>query len=433
MLLNGWKTFRLIRQALASSRWPPERLRQLQEERLRKLLVHAYHNVPLYRSLYDEARFRPDEFRSLDDLSKIPILLKQRLKEATPDEVVARGIHPHHCATVETSGSTGTPLRIFLGAIDQQWQRAVAWRILFEHGFRWTDRTLEIRMTVGQRFFVQRLGLAPKEWVSILDPPELWARRLAETRSDVIVAGAGTLHGLAEAFQTLKIELPAPRLIISDSETLSPVTRRLVRRVLRTDPIDVYGLVELSNFAWECEQRSGFHVSADSHIVEVDSQVGRPGPLIATALGMWTMPIIRYDTGDLAEMNAVPCPCGRRLPLLARVYGRAVDSIVLADGKRLFWPFFHEVLGRYEGLRQWRILQDEVSELRLQFVSSNGNPVFLARIESDLRRALPSELRLRLERVESIPRVPAEKTRMIISKVSRATEEQFAVGSRHVC
>lgn len=191
-LLNGWKTLRLIRKALASSRWPPERLRQLQEKSLRKLLIHAYHNVPLYRSLYDKAGFRPDEFRSLDDLGKVPILQKHRLKEATPDEAVARGTRPHHCATVETSGSTGTPLRILLGAIDQQWQRAVAWRILFEHGFRWTDRTLEIRMTFGQRFFVQRLGLAPKEWVSLLDPPEFWARRMVETTPDVIVASAGT-------------------------------------------------------------------------------------------------------------------------------------------------------------------------------------------------------------------------------------------------
>lgn len=429
-LLNGWKTLRLIREALASSRWPPERLRQLQEERLRKLLVHAYHNVPLYRSLYDKAGFRPDEFRSLDDLGKIPILQKQRLKEATPDEVVARGIHPHHCATVETSGSTGTPLRIFLGAIDQQWQRAVAWRILFEHGFRWTDRTLEIRMTFGQRFFVQRLGLAPKEWVSILDPPELWARRMVETRPDVIVAGAGTLHALADTIELLKLDPSPPRIVISDSETLSPTTRHLVCRVLGTDPVDVYGLVELSNFAWECEHRFGFHVSADSHIVEVAAASDKPSPIIATALGMWTMPMIRYDTGDLAEVDATPCPCGRSLPLLRRIHGRGVDSVALRDGRRLFWPFFHEVLGRYDELRQWRILQDKAGELQLQLVAVNDNHGLLSRIESDLQRALSGEIRLRLERVERIPLSPGEKTRMIISKVGTATEEQPDSGRR---
>ncbi len=428
MLLDGWKTFRLIRQSLASSRWRLEDLRQVQEERLRRLLIHAYHNVPLYRELYKEVGYHPEEFRSLDDLGKIPILQKNRLKQASPEEIVARGVDPHRCGVVETSGSTGTPLRIFLGAIDQQWQRVVAWRILFEHGFRWTDRTLEIRMTFGRQFFVQRLGIAPKEWCSILDPPEFWAQCMVKTRPDVIVAGAGTLHALAETVETLGLNLPEPRLIISDSETLSPATRQLVRRALGSDPVDVYGLVELSNFAWECERRSGFHVSADSHIVEVAAASGEPGPIITTALGMWTMPMIRYETGDLAEVETTPCPCGRTLPLLRRIYGRRVDSVALQDGRRIFWPFFHEFLGRYDELHQWRILQDTLNEVLLQIVVTNNAQGLLSRIESDLQAVLPGEIHLRVEPVERIPISPGEKTRMIISKVGTTIEQQPDIG-----
>ncbi|MGP0592759.1 phenylacetate--CoA ligase family protein [Nitrospira sp. T9] len=420
--MNGWKTVRLIRQALASSRWRFEDLRQLQEEQLRNLLMHAYQNVPLYRGLYKDAGYHPDEFRSLDDIDKIPILQKDRLKQASPEEVVVQGIDPHRCGVVETSGSTGTPLRIFLGALDQQWQRVVAWRILFEHGFRWTDRTLEIRMTFGRQFFVQRLGIAPKEWCSILDTPEFWAQRIVETRPDVIVAGAGTLHALADTVKTLGLNLPSPRLIVSDSETLSPATRQLVRGALGRDPVDVYGLVELSNFAWECERRSGFHVSADSHIVEVPADSGEPGPIITTALGMWTMPMIRYETGDLAEVETTLCPCGRTLPLLRQIYGRRVDSVALQDGRRIFWPFFHEVLGRYDELRQWRILQEEINEVHLQLVVTNSAQGLLPRIKSDLQAVLPGEIHLRVEQVEAITLAPGEKTRMIISKVGTAIE-----------
>ncbi len=422
MLLDGWKTFRLIRTALASSHWPPQRLRRVQEEQLRKLLAHAYDNVPLYRTLYDEAGFRPEHFRSLDDLGKVPVLQKQRLKAAHPAEVVVRGVDPRRCATVDTSGSTGTPLRIYLGSHELCWQRAVAWRILFEHGFRWTDRTLEIRMTLGRRFFIQRFGLAPKEWVSVLDSPESWARRLAETRPQVVVAGAGTLQALAEAIATLGLEPPGPRLVLSDSETLAPATRRLVHRRLGTNPIDVFGLVELSNFAWECEQHRGFHVSADSHLVEVEAPPGEPGPIIATALGMWTMPIIRYHTGDLAESDPQPCPCGRNLPVLRRVYGRAVDSVVLPGGSRLFWPFFHEILGRYAELQQWRVLQEDAYRLTLQVVAPGDSAGLRARIEADLCQALPKEVALQVECVEKIPKSPGEKTRMVISRCSSMQE-----------
>src|SRR5262245_16796160 len=428
--LAGVKTIRLIYAALASSQWSPQKRQCLQEGRLRKLLFHAYRNVPLYRMLYDEAGFRPEEFRSLEDLKKIPILQKQHLKAARPEEVVARGIDPRRCEMIPTSGSTGMPLQIYLGPSEQRWQRAVAWRILFEHGFRWLDRTLEIRVTMGRRFFVQRLGVAPKEWVSLLDPPESWARRLAETRQEVVIAGAGTLQALAEAVEGLGLEPPRPRIVISDSETLTPATRRLVRRALGTDPIDVFGLVELSNFAWECEQRRGFHISADSHIVEVDAPSGAPGPVIATALGMRTMPIIRYDTGDLAEVESRPCLCGRSLPLLGRIYGRAADSVVLPGGNRLFWPFFYEVLGGYHELRQWRILQEDTRCLRLQVVLPGDNVGLLVRVEADLRRALPDEVGLRIERVATIPLAPGEKTRMVISQLSAAAREEPATGSR---
>src|SRR5262249_33275492 len=254
-MLKGLQTYLMIKSALASSRWTQEQQRRRQEERLGKLLSHAYTNVPLYRKLYDEAGFSPKNCPPLDDFNKIPVLQKNCLKAASLEEVVAQGVDLSRCKTVKTSGSTGTPLKIYLGPWEQQWQRAAAWRILFEHGFHWTDRTLEIRMTFGKQFFIQKLGIAPKDWMSILEPSALWAKRLYETQHEVVVASASTLHTLAEAVEALNVKAAWPRIIVSDSETLSPVTRRLVNRILGTDPVDVFGLVELSNFAWQCEER----------------------------------------------------------------------------------------------------------------------------------------------------------------------------------
>jgi len=415
---DGWQTYRLIQRGLASTYWPAGRLRRTQEQALRDLLFHAYAHVPLYRRLYDDAGFRPETFRSLDDLGAIPILTKDRLKAAAPADVLSDGTDLDDCTGVHTSGSTGSPLRIVLAAPDRRWQRSVAWRILFEHGFRWTDRTVEIRMTCGETFFVQRLGIAPKDWLSILEPPEFWARRIADIRPDVIAAGAGTLHALAEAVERLGLTISPSRLIISDSETLSPGTRDLVQRVLGSAPVDVYGLVELSNFAWECERGAGFHVSADSHIVEVSAPPGRPGSLIATALGMRTMPIIRYETGDVAEWDRGPCPCGRQLPVLSRIMGRAVDSVTLPDGQRLFWPFFHERLARHTELRQWRVIQEAPSLVRLEVVIPAVNAGLIARIRADLMKALPAVVTLAIDSVDAIQVPAGAKTRMVTSRIA---------------
>lgn len=417
---DGLATWRLLRSMRRASRRPLTTLRTAQDARLRALVRHAYEKVPLYRALWDEAGFHPDAVRGVRDLARIPPLPKERLKAARPEEVVARGVDPTRCATVATSGSTGRPLRIHLGPAEVRWQRATAWRILFEHGYRWTDRTLEIRKTVGSSFRVQRLGVAAKEWLSLLDPPASWARRLVAGRHEVVVAGAGTLAALAEALEDLGAAPPHPRIVISDSETLSPPVRRRIARALGTEPVDVYGLVELSNFAWECERRDGLHVSADTHLVEVDAAPGMPGPLVVTDLGMWTSPMLRYQTGDFAEWTTTPCPCGRSFPRLARIHGRAVDSVRLADGRRLFWPVFHEVLGALHDLEQWRIVQETPAGLRLELVAPEADEALVDRAAREVRRLLPPEVALVVERLDRIPAAPGEKTRMILSRLGDA-------------
>ena len=417
MLLSAWKMWRPIVTARASSHWLPEKLQCSQEEQLRRLLRHAYDHVPLYRRLYNEAGFRPEMFCSLDDLKRVPTLPKRLLKEGPPEDLVARGVDPGRCQVVKTSGSTGTPLQIYLGPSEERWQRAVAWRILFEHGFRWTDHTLEIRMTLGPRFLVQKLGIAPKDWISILEPPQCWARHLAHYKHEVILACASTLQALAEAVETLGLEVRPPRIIISDGETLTPATRGLVHRVLGTEPVDVFGLVEVSNFAWQCEQREGFHISADSHIVEVAASPGEVGQVIVTGLGMRTMPIIRYETGDMAEVAPEACRCGRTLPMLARLYGRVTDAVLMPNGQQLYWPYFHEILGGYSELHQWQVVQDHPYQVRVKLAMRQGMEGLLERIRSDLRRAFPAEFDLVLETVDKIPAKPGEKRREIVSRL----------------
>lgn len=412
MIHDALTTWRLLRSARLSSRRPAAWFRRHQEAHLRRLVAHAYERVPLYRRLYDEAGFRPDMFRSLDDLPRIPALSKTALREAARGEAMARGVDPATCQVVSTSGSTGMPLQIVLGRFERCWRRAVAWRILFEHGFRWTDRTLEIRMSRGRVYGIQRLGIAPKDWVSIMDPPQEWARRLARHRHACVVAGAGTLELLSEAAQRAAVR--PPRLVISDSEPLTPHARARVRAALGTDPVDVYGLEEVSNFAWECERHAGLHVSADSHVVEVAAPTGEPGPLLVTALGMWTMPIIRYETGDIAAWATAPCRCGRTLPVLSAVHGRSVDSITVADGRRLLWPFFHELLGEDSDILQWQVRQRSDTHLVVHVVARDHRSAAVAAAAERLRRRLPHGLHIDVQPVGEIPLEANGKRRLVV-------------------
>lgn len=414
MFYDSLLTLYLLHAARRSSHRPAEWFRRRQERVLRRLVRHAYQRVPLYRRLWDEAGFRPEGFRTLSDLERIPPLTKARLKSADPADTIAAGTDPASCCVFCTSGSTGVPLRIILGRFDRCWNRAVAWRILFEHGFRWTDRTLEIRLTTGTNYAIQRFGVAPKDWMSILDPPAVWVDRLVAAKHRCVTAGAGTLDLLASAIGDAAVR--PPRIVISDSETLTPAARARIRDALGTDPVDVYGLEEVSNFAWECERRAGMHVSADSHVVEVAAPPGEIGPLTVTALGMWTMPFIRYETGDLAERAAGPCPCGRTLPLLTALHGRSVDSIELRGGRRLLWPFFHVTMGREPDVMQWQVVQESDTLLTVKVVLRDADGDRCARIATTLARRLPGDVRIRVDSVAAIPPEANGKRRLIIPR-----------------
>ncbi|HSH69244.1 MAG TPA: hypothetical protein VK997_04950, partial [Deferrisomatales bacterium] len=312
------------------------------------------------------------------------------------------------------------PLHLYLDPSDNAWQRAVAWRILFEHGFRYTDRTLEIRMTPGESFSVQKLGVAPKDWVSILDAPESWARCLARRKHQVVVACASTLHALAEAVETQGLEIRPPRIVVSDSEVLTAATSRWVERALGTVPVDVFGLAEVSNFAWQCEERQGFHISADSHIVEVAAPPGDLGEVVVTALGMWGMPIIRYETGDLAKQVPGPCRCGRTLPLLTQLSGRVTDAVALPDGSRLYWPYFHQILGAHRDLEQWQVIQEQAGRACVHLVLRGEQGDLMDRIRAELQAALPAGFGLDVVRCHGIRKEPSGKTRVIVSRCTDA-------------
>ncbi len=405
----------------------PPAIRALQERRLRALVAHAYARVAVHRRRFDEARLAPDAVRTLADLPRIPTMPKRLLRETPLEELLVHGFDPAHGDVVRTSGSTGTPLRIVRGRREVDWHRAAGFRVLRELGFRWTDRTLEIRALAGPTFAIQRLGLAPKLWASILDPPGTLLRALLAYRPQVLCATASMLNELAATALTEGVR-PAPlRIVISDGEPLVPTTRALVARAFGTESTDVYGLVELSNFAFECHVRRGLHVTADTHLVEVLDDEGRPvapgtpGRIVVTDLMARTMPMLRYETGDRAALVTGRCRCGRTSPRLVDLVGRAADVVVLPDGRRLHWPYFHETFARFDDLERYQVIQDDPHRLRVRLLTRpEGWEALATRVRAELAMQLPSAMTLALEPWGAEPDDPSRKYRPVLSRLDRA-------------
>ena len=93
---------------------------------------------------------------------------------------------------------------------------------------------------------------------------------------------------------------------------------------------------------------------------------GEEGRVILTSLHNFAMPLIRYEIGDRAVLGT-PCACGRTLPVLAAIPGRARDMLTLPDGRRRFPYYAHNTIMQIDAIVQHQVAQtarDEV-EIRL--------------------------------------------------------------------
>ena len=118
------------------------------------------------------------------------------------------------------------------------------------------------------------------------------------------------------------------------------------------------------------------HVNADALLVEVlrdHTHSDAPGKVVITDLLNYSMPLIRYEIGDVAEWaTQQQCPCGRGLPILRDVQGRTTDFLELSDGRRISGPALTLVVADMSDVRQVQFVQHDLREIALRVVPGQG-------------------------------------------------------------
>ena len=322
-------------------RLKPFELRNLQLKRLRALVRHAYENVAFYHRKFREAGIKPDDVMGLDDLRKLPVVTKFEIQACSFNEVVDRRRDVNSLVKKTTSGSTGIPLTVFADQRVEDFYAAVWMRAMFEDGLRVRDKMAVIadpRTFPKKKTFFQRLGVSKRYYISIFDPADKQLAVLREFSPDVVKGYASSLFILAKEFGESLRDLKA-RLIFSGAEPLDIESRRAIASAFNAELFDFYGCVEFSLLAWECKEHNGYHVNADSVLMEVLDDDGEAvgldekGKIVCTGLFNDVMPLIRYDLGDVAVLTDDGCGCGVSLSLLRFVEGRKDDFLMATDGR----------------------------------------------------------------------------------------------------
>jgi len=350
------------------SEWDREEIRQYQSRQLRALVRHAYERVPYYRRLFDQARLKPDQVRTLDDLARIPPTSRTDLQGLPEQDIVARGFDPEKLVVHRTSGSSGEPLSIRRTWFEDRLLQAYRLRVLFRLGMCPTDRRVAVvtgRLTQSPMYM--RSGVLRYEEIHCLWPPDRILARLRETRPDVLRGFPGTLSWLAGQLADSDRELIRPHFITTDSEMMTMDMRERIRQGFRAPVIDFYDSHEFNMIAWECPSRGLYQVSEATVIAEVVRD-GRPagpgeeGEFVGTALHSWAMPFLRFRLGDLVTRGASGS-------ILARIQGRVADRFVLPDGRSIHpYTLVNPLLNQAPWLRQYQLIQERADRIRVKLV-----------------------------------------------------------------
>lgn len=392
----------------------PGEVERLQARLLPETVAHAYARVLLYRRLWDDAGVDVDRVRRPEDLARLPVVRRELLRGAA-GEALTSDLDRGHVASYRTSGSSGEPLEVVRGPVEQRVWRAVGLRIWLEHGFRWRDVTLRFDSQAAPGHALQRLGLSRVVWVSNRLPLAERVERLRRVRPDVVVGTPTVLRRVAEALSS-EAGSVRPKVVFSQGEVLDAGCSELVRRVLGSDPVDLYGLTEVGYLAWQCRQRSGFHLNPDAYLVELlrDGRPAAPGELgrvVVTDLRGRTMPMIRYETGDLAVAGDSPCACGRPLPLLASVEGRERGALAGPAGpvttRRIV-----DALGAVASPAEFRLDAQAPFSIRLELAPPVSERLALAAL-----RPLVGEIPITVAPLDAPLGNGAEKTQPVSSSI----------------
>jgi phenylacetate-coenzyme A ligase PaaK-like adenylate-forming protein len=426
-----------------NQRLPRPALEAIQLEKLAALLGHAYEQVPYYRRAFDERGLRPADIRSVADLAKLPLLDRTTLLREQAS-LLAANADPRRLTTNFSSGSTGQRARFVQDEDFKLWMRAFqlrtyGWCQDWEPGERfvllWGSEIYWNAKTAADKLF--NLLTNRREFNTFRLSADLVARftRAIERLDPVLISSySNALHLIARQVRDAGIKLPSLRAVQATSEPFPAPIRQRVAEAFGCEVYDKYGSRETNIVSHECPSHSGMLIQVENVVVEIlrddgsTCDVGETGRVVLTTLNNHAMPLIRYETSDLASLSAERSRGPYDFPVMSNVVGRKQDLIVTPDGTYIDSYFFSYLLMRFEAIQWFQVVQSVPDRLLIRVVSRPP-------LDSTLREEVAAlvtkhtgfAFQLEFEMLTEMPESPTGKFRLCVSELPQARSVREAI------
>ena len=396
-----------------------EELEKLQLNRLKDLVKRVYEKIPFYKESVDAAGVKPEDIRSLDDITKLPFTIKQDLRDAYPFKMFAvpqSEVVRIHCS----SGTTGTATVVGYTKHDLEvWGDCFA-RFLYAAD---CDKNATIQMAYGYGLFTGGLGAhtgGETAGCTVLPMSTGNTKRQVRLMHDFNVDCLCCTPSYALNIADVAYEEgfnPADDFKIHSAilgaEPCSEGMRKEIERKLGVRVHDIYGLSEVMGpgVACECEKQNGLHVCEDHFIIEVvDPKTLQPvpdgewGEVVFTTLSKDCSPLIRYRTRDISRILEGECECGRTFRRMDRIAGRTDDMLIIRGVNVFPSQIEEEIVSFPEIAAQYQLIlttKGTLDHVQLQVETVPEFPFDevrrLEQLKKDLQKALKDNLQVAVE------------------------------------
>ncbi len=353
-----------------------------QDRQLRHMVDFAYRNVLYYHRLFNRLRLKPDDFRTVRDLEKLPLLSKEIINK-NPDDFKPQYLNRIKFSRAATGGTTGVPLEYRLSSYDRFLGGALLYRGWGYAGFRLGDPMVFLAgasLDIGTRSALVTRAHELARNLKKLSSFDMGDREMADYarvinafRPRFIRGYASSLYFFAGWLERHDLRVHSPAGVFTTSEKLYPAMREKIAATFDCPVFDTYGLDDGGVAAFECEEHAGKHIDTERSVMEVVDSDGRQvedgeGRIIATSLHNYAMPFLRYDTGDEGHVTAEPCACGRGYKVLKDVNGRTVDVLITPEGRSIHGWFFLYIFWELRGVREYQVVQETLERIVIKIV-----------------------------------------------------------------
>lgn len=318
------------------------------DAQIRRIVAHAWRNVPYYRALFHRHGIAPADIRGEADLIHIPITTRSDMQNARFEDRLSRNVDPKKLLQFKTTGSSGQCLTVMRTWREQKLLSMFVVRAMRSFGLRQSDvigiprvrvpahpRDHQLPRRIADAFGVFR--------TVIVDPRSGTdhVQSLYDLRSEVIQGWPTILAAMAPRWRQLNNADGRERrlkFVIAGGEMLTPAAREQISLGFGAPVREIYGAHEFSLVAWQCVPTGALHLSDETLYAEVVRdgtrvKPGEEGETVVTALHSFAMPFIRYNLGDVVVQGSAACSCGSPFSTISAIRGRSGDYLALPNGR----------------------------------------------------------------------------------------------------